>query len=226
MTAIAELKAPQAAPSELSPAAGRRLIMENVSWQSYRAVGAAFADRPNFRMTFDRGRLELMTLSSLHERLKCILTRLVDVLGEELDLDIAGFGSMTQQREDLERGLESDQCYYVQNLARVLGRDRIDLTRDPPPDLALEIDVSRDSLNRLTIYAALRVPEVWRYDGETFQVHRLNARAEYEVQDRSGVFPDVVVAELAPFVALGLAQGDRTMVRAFRAWVQEHVTRS
>ncbi len=225
MTALAEPLKQQTSTSVLPSDQGRRLVLENISWQAYVAVGAALSDRPNLRMTYDGGRLELMTLSSLHERLKCILTRLVDVLAEEMDLDVGGFGSMTQQRQDLDRGLESDQCYYVRNLARVLGQERIDLTRDPPPDLAIEIDVTRSSLNRLAIYAALRIPEVWRYDGETFWVHRLNARGDYEVQDRSEVFPSVTVAELVPFVNLGLTQGDRAMVRAFRAWIQERRAR-
>ncbi len=225
MTVIAEPLTRSTATPVL-PQPGQRLVLESVSWQSYIALGAALSDRPNLRMTFDRGRLELMTLSSLHEHLKCLLTRLVDVQTEEMDLEVGGFGSMTQQRQDLERGLESDQCYYVQHLPRVLGLERIDLTRDPPPDLAIEIDVSRNSLNRLAIYAALRVPEMWRYDGETFRVHRLNAQGEYEIQDRSEVFPSVTVAELAPFVTIGLTQGDLAMVRAFRVWIQEHVTQT
>jgi Uma2 family endonuclease len=127
------------------------------------------------RITYDRGALEIMTLSPEHERLKHLLGYFILILVEELGWNMAGFGSMTFKRKRHQRGLEPDECYWIENELAVRGKDRIDLRRDPPPDLVIEIDWTHSSLDRLAIFAILGVPEVWRFDGKdvTFHVRRL-----------------------------------------------------
>lgn len=199
----------------------QRLRLSAVSWDSYLRLGDALGPR-QIRLTYDRGELEIMVLSGEHERFKKWLGRLVEALTEELEIDIASGGSMTCRREELLRGIEPDDCYWIENEPAVRGRTDIDLDVDPPPDLALETEVSRSILDRLGILAALRVPEVWRWNGETLHVLLLNSEGKYEESSHSKAFPFLPVAELAAF----LTQSDRSetqMVRSFRAWVREQV---
>lgn len=226
-TAVAPLP-PSASPFLPRPAVepGRCVLIENVDWQAYEAIGEAFRDRANIRLTYDRGRLEIMTLSAEHERLKILIGYLIQVLAEETALRICSFGSTTYKRDILERGLEPDQCFYYRNLARVRGLRRIDLSRDPPPDLAVEVDVTNSSLNRMSIYAHLGVSELWRLEGETLRVYGLGTAAAYEPADGSSAFPAVPVSELVQFLRLGIDEDDTTMIQACRAWVREHLAKS
>jgi Uma2 family endonuclease len=150
------------------------------------------------------------------------LARLVEALTEEMDIDIASYGSMTCRRPDLERGLEADESYWIANEPRMRSREEVDLERDPPPDLVLEIEISRSSLNRIAIYAALRVPEVWRWDGETLRVLLLTSRGNYRQSERSKAFPFLPLAELAGFLRRA-GQSETQRLRSFRAWVRKQM---
>jgi Uma2 family endonuclease len=119
--------------------------------------------------------------------------------------------------------LEPDQCYYFRDIARVLSLDRLDLTRDPPPDLAVEIDVTQSSVDRLAIYATLGVPEVWRFHGGRMSIFVLAANGRYEDVETSRSFPRVPIPDLPRFVNQGMTEGDLPMARAFRAWVREQL---
>jgi hypothetical protein len=105
------------------------------------------------------------------------------------------------------------------------GKDQIDLDTDPPPDLALEIDVTHSSLNRLGIYAALRVPEVWRFDGQVVHVHLLAPDGTYAESPSSRAFPFLPIAELGHFMSLRGVQGNAALIRGFRTWVREQIAR-
>src|SRR5262249_38374776 len=142
----------------------QRFRLGAVDWTTYRKISDALTGR-HVRVTYDRGNLELMTISSKHGSCSRLSARLVQVLTEECGLPIYSCGDMTCDREDLDRGLEPDEGFYIENASRVRNKEQIDLTVDPPPDLAVEVDISRSSKSRLPVYAALRLPEVWRYDG-------------------------------------------------------------
>lgn len=175
-------------------------------------------------MTYDRGRLEIMTLSLEHERIKRLLSRLIDVLSEELKVRMASCGSTTFRHVEFDRGLEPDECYYIKNLDRIRGHLSIDLHRDPPPDFVIEIDVSNRSIDRLPIYSRLGVPEVWRWEkGEIFVLH-LGENGEYIHGDTSSLFvPNLNVAELLPFIKVGLEEDDFTISRQFRVWLKQYL---
>jgi Uma2 family endonuclease len=205
--------------------ASERLVLYDVSWRDYLRLGKLLSNR-RLRMTYDRGTLEIMTLSSEHERWKHILGRLVEALAEELDIRIAGFGSMTCKRQKKRRGFEPDECYWVANVATIRGRQRIDLRVDPPPDLALEIDVSSSSLNRMSIYSAMRVEEVWRFDTNSLVFSQLQANGKYAQIPTSVAFPGLTAADLMPFLILGAQQDELDMLKAFRAWVRQRFPRS
>jgi hypothetical protein len=121
------------------------------------------------------------------------------------------------------RGLEPDGCWWVASEALVRGKNKIDLRRDPPPDLALEIDVTHSSLDRLTVYAALRVPEVWRLADQVLVCHLLGSDGRYTVSTTSRAFPGLVVADIAHFLSLRGHMDDNAIVRQFRGWVRQRI---
>jgi Uma2 family endonuclease len=198
----------------------QRLLLRDVSWQTYRTLGGLFVNRPGLRITFDRGSVELMVTSPEHEKYKKRLSRFLETLAEEFGLPLETAGNMTFQREDLDRGLEPDDCFWIAHESAVRGRTAWDPDRDPPPDLALEVEVSRSALNRLAIYAALRVPEVWWFDGETLRVELLQPDGTYRTADHSPTFPVVPVGEVGRFLELNDAADYLGTVRAFREWVR------
>src|SRR4051794_5709328 len=137
-------------------AADQRFHVSLVTWEKYEQMAAWFEGR-HVRLTYDRGELELLTVSHKHEYHKHLLAMLFMVLIEELDIDVHGGGSMTFKREDLERGLEPDECYWIGNEPRMRGKQDYDQQNDSPPDLVLEVEISRSALDRMGIYAVLKV---------------------------------------------------------------------
>ena len=165
-----------------------------------------------------------MTLSSNHEVYKVLFGRLLDMLMVELDVPMKALGSTTFRREDVEGGLEPDQCYYLGSAARVRSWPALDLAVDPPPDLAIEIEVSRRAANRMRIYAGLGVPEVWRFDSERLVVNRLRRNGGYVVVPRSVELPFLPVDEVPALFRQSLqCQEDRALVRGLLEWVRTRV---
>ena len=128
---------------------------------------------------------------------------------------------MTCDRESLERGIEPDECFYIENEAKVRGKDNLDMSVDPPPDLAVEIDISRDSRRRLSIYAALGVPEVWRFDGTSLTVYVRQAHGEYEAAPVSPHFPSIPPTEIEAILKRRHEMDDNALMKLFRARVRE-----
>jgi Uma2 family endonuclease len=202
----------------------QRLRLASIEWPRYVALGDLLAER-HVRLTYDRGELEVMTLSPEHERNKKLLARLVEALTEELEIDIASFGSMTCRREELQRGLEADELYWIAHELAVRGRTTIDLDVDPPPDLAFEIEVSRSALDRMAIYAQLRVAEVWRWDGQRLRVHVLDESGEYQERKSSLAFPFLDLTDIEQQLGLARSMSETQWLRQFRAWVRAQVER-
>lgn len=199
-----------------------RVLLRNISWQTYQALLKDVEEQPGIRMTYDRGLLEIMTPLDPHESYKKLLGRFVEALTEELDIQIRSLGSRTCNREDLARGLEPDQCYYIQNEQVVWNKEQIDLNQDPPPDLVIEIDITSSSINRLDLYADLGVPEVWRYDGRRLTIYRLEAK-KYQTCDRSPTFPFLPLTEIVRFLELRKTTRETTLIRLFREWVRSQL---
>jgi Uma2 family endonuclease len=201
--------------------AEQRLRLSYIPWETYVLYSDGLGPR-HIRVTYDRGEMEVMTLSQKHENRKTVLARFVEALTEEMNIDLASFGSMTWRREDLKKGLEADECYYIEHEPLVRGQEEIDLRVDPPPDLALEIEISRSTMDRMVIYAALRVPEVWRWDGVDFSVWVLTARGTYRRSQRSKAFPFLPLGEFAEFLQR-TGVGETALMRSFRAWVRKQM---
>lgn len=162
-----------------------------------------------------------MSLSQKHEYIRTVWDHLVFVLSEELEIDIEPYGSTTMKRKRKRKGLESDHSYYIKNASHFQSVAAIDLNYDPPPDLALEVDISHDSLRKFSIYAGLQIPEVWRYSAGQVTFFRLvgNNYVEISVSD---AFPFIASDVFAPFIALAETDSQAKAVRAFRAWVKTH----
>ncbi len=196
------------------------VVLEHVSWATFEGLLADLAG-PGGRITYDGGRLEIMSPSSKHEQGKKLLARLIEAYTEERGIDLESRGSTTFKRADVLKGLEPDECYYVQHAGAIRGKERLDLSADPPPDLALEVEVSTRVVARLPIYAALGIPELWRYDGRTLTVERLRDAGDYHPVDRSAALPDLPLDEVRRALARGGQESETAIVRAFRARIRE-----
>ena len=199
----------------------QRVVLSNISWQTYQSLLAEAGDKRSSRFSYSQGVLEIIMPSDLHETINCLLKRIVTALTEELDLKIKGFGSTTLNREDLKQGAEPDSCFYIQNVARILGK-RLDISTDPPPDLVIEVDITSPSSNRFVVYTQLEIPEVWRYWGEGVQIYQLQNR-EYIICDRSPTFPILSAAMLNQFLQMAESQDDNAIIRSLRQWVSQQL---
>jgi Uma2 family endonuclease len=199
----------------------QQITLTDISWEGYETILNLLGDRP-VRVTYSQGVLELMILSYAHERYKKLLARLVETLTEELNIPMESGGSTTFKRQTLERGLEPDECFYIQNQALVRGKQSIDLNEDPPPDLVIEIDITHSAINRMEIYAALGVPELWRWDNGALQFWVLSQHQYQQVQ-HSATFPQLAKTDLEPFIALSEQVDQTTIIRRFRAWVRDNL---
>lgn len=197
------------------------LILNNVSRDDYENLLEEREGRRRVRITYDRGKLEIMTLSAEHAGLKSLFAHLGAILAEETNQVLIGRGSVTLIRDMTDSGVEPDDCYYIRHAAEIRGKKRINLKNDPPPDLVIEVDVASPSLNKLPLYAALGVPEVWRLKGDELKFHRL-VEGEYIALEASDLFPFLSPSVLMNYLRLGDSEDIIAMNRAFREWVKQH----
>ena len=193
--------------------AEQKVFLSNVSWETYERLLEDHLDSSAPRFTYDRGMLEILSPSPEHEAYNRSLALLVEVLAEELGVDVYDLGSTTFRREDLERGFEPDSCFYIQNEEKIRGKDRIDLTVDPPPDLVIEVDITSPSVNKLPIYARLGVPEIWRYNGRDLKVLRLENDGYVEVSE------SITLSPLKSTTLSGLVERSKSLRRT--VWLRE-----
>lgn len=152
---------------------------------------------------------------------------MVRTLAEEVGLPCRGGGSVTIRHKPKQRGIEPDRCFWIANAPRMAGRRHRDLRTDPPPDLALEVDVTHSSMDRLDIYATLGVPEIWRLDGKTLTFHILGEDGQYVAAKQSRSFAIVRPVDLLRFLKPARQAADQgAVMRRFRAWVQKQRKRS
>jgi Uma2 family endonuclease len=195
------------------------VVLGGVPWEIYDRLRSEESNR-NLRMTYCEGTLQMMSPSKLHERIAHLLGRFVDAWTEECEVTVQGCGATTFRREDLQRGLEPDRCYYVQHEPEVRGRDELDLSRDPPPDLAIEVDIHGGSDHRMAIYAALGVPEVWRWKNETLEVFSLTPDGGYTGGATSRILTGFPLREAVRLVGERNRIDETRLVRLFRSHVR------
>ncbi|MFI5456365.1 MAG: Uma2 family endonuclease [Isosphaerales bacterium] len=214
MTTTISQKPPPALDGE------RRFLIRGVGWEGYQSLLKMVGDQP-IRLTYDRGDVELMSPLLKHERKKSLLGQFVRILARELHIPVMPAGSTTWSREDMDKGLEADESFYLGDLERVRDPDHVDLDVDPPPDLAIEIEITRSALDRMGIYGSLGVPELWRFNGRTLRVLIRQADGSYQENPASAVFADVPMDEIARFATSEASRDENACVDQFWAWVRE-----
>lgn len=198
---------------------GQRVQLENISWTDFEAILSELGEHRGTRIAYSEGVLEIMAPLPEHETAKVFIGDFVKILLDEMEIEWISLGSTTFKQQLMAAGIEPDDCFYIQNCARMVGRDRLDLTVAPPPDLAIEIDLT--SKTQISAYAALQVPEVWCYDKSKLKISVLHNGA-YLDANVSPTFPDVPLHIIPEFIKRGQTEVMSSVRRAFRQWVQEH----
>ena len=198
----------------------RRVVLEDVTWQTYQALLKDLGNHRASRLAYDQGILEITVPSDLHEFISRILEAMVRALTEELHMRLRGYGSTTLNREDIQRGIEPDSCFYIQNVDRILGR-KLNFETDPPPDLAIEVDITSSSRRRFGIYLQLKILEVWRYTEQRGVIIYQLQNGEYVECEFSPTFPMVSGAVLMQFLQMAQTEDDNGIIRALRQWIRE-----
>lgn len=208
-------------PSHPRVRPGGHIILDDVNWRTYARFLEMFAERPNVRLAYDRGRLEIMSPLFEHDLGSRCFAYIVLAIAEEFKLPMLPGGTTTLKHKLKRRGIQSDECFWLENSRSMVGKTRLDLTVDPPPDLAIEVEIRRSALNRMSIYAALQVPEVWRLRKGQLSFHLLSDDGKYKEIPASRVFPGISAAPLLAFLQEVQDVGDvPTVLSRFRKWLR------
>jgi Uma2 family endonuclease len=200
---------------------GQRVLLQDVTWQELETIIEELGEHRSARIAYDKGILEIMAPLPEHEDNKEIISDLVKALLEELDIEFRCLGSTTFKNELMAQGIEPDQCFYIKNEAAIRGKRRIDLTVDPPPDLALEIDIT--SRTHPLIYQALKVPELWCFENGILKINLLQD-GNYVESQSSLNFPHLPLIEVIPqYLEQSKTAGRNATLKAFRSWVKEQL---
>lgn len=199
---------------------GRRMSLTGVSWDEYQTLCDRRDDLGSrVKLTYADGRLEVVTTSFFHDEAATRLLLIVSALAFALKTDFRAGGRTTFRREDLERGLEPDECFYIQSVAAIRGVRRVDLSVHPPPDLAVEVDLSRSSVPKQAIYSALGVPELWRFEDDEVTLLVRQPDGSYQAQPTSRAFP-LLTATVATRLVGTEPDSDYLFLEAVQAWIR------
>ncbi|WP_066376192.1 Uma2 family endonuclease [Anabaena sp. CA = ATCC 33047] len=200
---------------------GQKVLLRDVSWEELEAILEELGEHRAARIAYDRGILEIMSPLPEHEYGKEIISDLVKALLEELDIEFRCLGSTTFKNQFMAQGIEPDQCFYIANESKIRGKKRLDLTVDPPPDLALEIDIT--SRTHPNIYKSLQVPELWRFENGNLQINILQDGVYIESQI-SFNFPQVPLIDVIPqYLEESRIIGRNATLKNFRIWVRQQI---
>jgi len=205
---------------ELPP--GSEATLRYQTWTDYEALIASRRDDAAVKICFNARTQEIFIMSPLpaHGNRSRTLADLVTTLLRHQKRDWHGFDPVTLKRFQ-QAGAEPDACFYIQNWQAVLGKDRIDLEQDPPPDLAIEMDLT--SLTDLEVYQTLAIPEVWIYRQGNLKIYQL-APEGYQACSISPTFPTVDVKNLLPkYVERAWIAGSSVALREFEQFLSNTV---
>jgi len=195
------------------------VILHGVSWETYERLLKEQGEQAGTRFTYDQGTLQIMIVSFEHESSNRTLSTIVEALAEGLDIDFEPAGSTTFKRKDIKRGFEPDSCFYFRQPEVIRGKKRLDLAKDPPPDLIVEVDVTHNSLDRLPIFAAVGVAEVWRYENEAVKFFLLSNNSYIESLE-STLLPNITSSAVTQFVADSNTIRRVEWLRKVRTWAE------
>ncbi|MEG4574707.1 Uma2 family endonuclease [Microcoleus sp. N3A4] len=206
---------------QISVSPGNRVLFHDVNWQEFEAILEELGEHRGSRIAYSQGTLEIRMPLPEHEFNKEIIGDMVKILLEELEIDRECFGSTTFKRKSMLQGIEPDNCFYILNYALMIGKKRIDLTVDPPPDLAIEVDLT--SKTQLDAYEALGVPEIWRYENKKLLINVLQD-GKYVESEISRIFPNLPIIEaISQYCEESQTAGTSQTLRLFRQWVKDQI---
>lgn len=204
--------------NQLTVPPGSQLLLHNISWTEFESILDELGEERHSRFAYYEGTLLIMVPLPGHENRKEIIGDLVKALLEELDIEFAPMGSTRFKRKLMKAGVEPDACFYIQNEAAVRGMEKIDLDVSPPPDLAIEIDITSDSQTKKDSYRAIGVPELWIYNGSSLEIYVL-AESQYVKTTTSQVFPKLPVAVVIPeYLRRSRTEGRNALLKDFKLW--------
>jgi Uma2 family endonuclease len=196
-----------------------RILLSDISWDDYEQFLEDFEERQGWRLAYDGGKLEIMPPTPEHEEYSFSFHNFVLAYCEEFDINLEGRGSTTFRSEFLEKGVEPDECYYVQNAEKVAGK-KIPTDKFPVPDIAVEVDITTESLDKFPIYAALKVPELWIYDGKNLSFYKLRGENYHQIT-HSRALPQISAKDLTKFLEMSRSKGQTAALKSFRQWLGE-----
>ena len=199
---------------------GRCLLLHDMSWSEFNAILEELGNHRSTRIAYDHGLLEIMAPLPEHEYFKEAISISIEDIAEALNQDYETYGSTTWRKQAKDAGIEADNCFYFQNEAAIRGRVDLNLEHDPPPDLALEIDITSKSLARFPIYARLGVPEIWCYDEGKLSIYLLQQN-KYVKAKQSNIFPTLNIQELPQLIEQNRSKGRLALRRAIREWARK-----
>jgi Uma2 family endonuclease len=201
-----------------NPSEGQ-VVLYDISWSLYEQLLAEHDDKRSPRFTYDRGALEIRRLSYAHEACNGLIDNLIALAALEWDVEFQNAGSTTFKNEELAKSFEPDSCFYVQNVGRIAGQKELDLHTDPPPDLVVEVEIPPSALDRMSIFAAVGVPEVWRCDAERIRVLRLTEGTHTEAE-QSLAFPMLTAERLTQFLEASRQMSRTAWLQSVRDWAR------
>ncbi len=196
---------------------GRTVLLTGISWSEYEKYLKSFWEKTNLSLAYDNGRLEIMPKSQKHEDYSRSTYNFVLSYCEYFDIELESRGSATFKQEFAKKGVEPDECFYIQSASEIIG-GKISAKDFPAPDVAVEIDLTTESLDKFPIYAALGVPEVWIYDGAAVSFYELEAE-NYRRISHSRALPKLSAEKLSEFLGMSRANGQTAALKSFRAWL-------
>lgn len=206
---------------EMAQAAiNQKLILQGVGWDFYERILNEFADSNGLHFAYDDGFLEVEMPLFEHESANRILQNLITTICVEKEIDFVNAGSTTFRKRSKSKGVEPDTSFYIQNEKKIRGTSEIDLTTDPPPDLVIEVDITSPSLNKLPIYAALGVSEVWLYKGAKVEFYKLYGES-FQPIENSMAFKFLTTEQATEFLQNGFSESSTAWFREVRKWIKE-----
>jgi len=197
-----------------------RRLLYGVSWKDYLELLSATADL-SLPHTYNEGTLEIMSPRKDHDWVAKLIARMIEAYALVADLPIQSIGSTTLRASTGDRGLQPDQTYYLASEPLVRCKEAYDPKTDPPPDLAIEVDVTSTSVERMPIFAAIGVPEVWRVESGRVRFYRRKSKTAYEAIEHSIAFPFLTPADLMRFAKRRAEIGENAIVREFVEWAKK-----
>lgn len=198
----------------------QNVILHNVSWETYEQLMKDHENQSVPRFTYQNGDLEIFMPSERHEKLIRFFEIFISTIIEELDSDVESLGSTTFKLESMKNGVEPDCCYYIQNVDKIKGVNKIDLKKHPAPDLVVEVDITSPSINRFPIYAEFKVNEIWQYKKDKVKIFILRDKKYLETKE-SQALPKVTDKVLTKFIEESQTEKRSTWVKNVRYWINE-----